>query len=167
MVTNTHLVETTPETEEHECSFIHFWIKSERLLYITLITSLRWKYLRGREPTWYQNFCLGVMTREEKGKMGRVAQAGKAKAFVCLYGICWRLFIPIFIYSELRLQHCPDSYMPSVMSVQGIQTHFTAWLTNRLKQKGQNINCQHEVEATHKKISYCIFSASISFWKIA
>lgn len=40
MITNTHLAEITPETEERECSFINFCIKSARLFYITLITSL-------------------------------------------------------------------------------------------------------------------------------
>lgn len=169
-----------PDDYQHSPSRDHTWNWKVWMLFHSFLDKIckvilhhphhqfmpRWKYLRGGAATFCQDFSLWVMTNE-KGKTGRGAQACKAKAFLCLYGSCWRLFIPIFIYSELRLQHYLDSWMLSVMIVQGIQTHFPAWLAKRLKQKGQNINCQHEVEATHKKISYCIFSASISFWNIA
>lgn len=49
------------------------------------------------------------------------------------------------------------------MSVQGIQTHFTAWLPERLKQKGQNINWQQEVEATHNKKKFVHYLFSFYF----
>lgn len=83
--------------------------------------------------------------REKRGGGHRLAKQRHLYAFM----VSAEGFLFLYLFTQ-SLQHCPDSSRLSVMSVQGIQTHFTAWLTVRLKQKGQNLNGQHEVEATHK-----------------